>query len=606
MVSPGVVVGEGKVAGHEYMAYGVGCGGTPGDVVTMMVQIPDAFDLGNACLVAAPSSGSRGVYGAVAPVGEWALNRGFAVAYTDKGTGIGAHDLERNSVQLINGETVHAGAAGDAAHFRARLSWSERTAFARAWPHRFAFKHAHSGRNPERWWGEEVLRAIRFAFYVLNRHFGGTAGAPALTRSNTLVIASGISNGGAASLRAAEEDWPDLIDGVVASEPAVQPRTDRSFVIVQGGSTCAKHSRPLLEYYISGLNLFQACASLSPELFDRAPGNLSDDPGQPDVARNSASAARCQALHALGLLKATALEDQAREAQRILNKDYGLLEEQNWLQPLHHFLSVPQAISVTYANAYGRFGVTDNLCGYSFAATDRSGAPVPLAPAAEAALYAVGSGIPPTGGVNLVNNRIDGGREDRASTPEQNLAAALCLDRLVTGRDRRTGEALVGEGRERHRRLRIGIDQVRAKARLRGKPALIVNGRADGVVAPNHASRGYYGRNLSLEGPESSLRYYEVTNAHHFDAWNGLFPALSERFVPLHFYLLRALDLMYEHLRGGRPLPPSQVVHTTPRGRTPGGEAPPIEIGTHLPPIAEDTPAEARITFTEGKLVIPD
>ena len=235
VVSPGVVVGEGKVAGHEYMAYGVGCGGTPGDVVTMMVQIPDAFDLGNACLVAAPSSGSRGVYGAVAPVGEWALNRGFAVAYTDKGTGIGAHDLERNSVQLINGETVHAGAAGDAAHFRARLSWSERTAFARAWPHRFAFKHAHSGRNPERWWGEEVLRAIRFAFYVLNRHFGGTAGAPALTRSNTLVIASGISNGGAASLRAAEEDWPDLIDGVVASEPAVQPRTDRSFVIVQGG-----------------------------------------------------------------------------------------------------------------------------------------------------------------------------------------------------------------------------------------------------------------------------------------------------------------------------------------------------------------------------------
>jgi hypothetical protein len=59
----------------------------------------------------------------------------------------------------------------------------------------------------------------------------------------------------------------------------------------------------------------------------------------------------------------------------------------------------------------------------------------------------------------------------------------------------------------------------------------------------------------------------------------------SERFIPLHFYLLRALDLMYEHLGGGRPLPPSQVVHTTPRGRTPGVEAPPIEIGTHLPPI---------------------
>jgi hypothetical protein len=27
----------------------------------------------------------------------------------------------------------------------------------------------------------------------------------------------------------------------------------------------------------------------------------------------------------------------AVEAQRIINEEYGLLEEQNWLQPLHHF-----------------------------------------------------------------------------------------------------------------------------------------------------------------------------------------------------------------------------------------------------------------------------
>lgn len=458
VLGPGTVVGDGKVAGHEYMSYGAAPGGEPGDVVTMLVQIPDAFDVANACLVAAPSSGSRGVYGAVAPVGEWALNHGFAVAYTDKGTGIGAHDLDRNTVQLINGETVDADAAGDAAHFRAWLSASERAAYGRAWPHRFAFKHAHSERNPERSWGEDVLQAIRFAFYVLNQHFGGTASTPVLTRSNTLVIASGISNGGAASLRAAEEDWQDLIDAVVVSEPAVQPPEDGSFVIVQGGTTCTKHSRPLLEYYVSGLNLFQACASLSPELFDQAPGNLADDPAQPGVPRNSASASRCQALHAVGLLQATTLEDQAREAQRILNEEYGLLEEQNWLQPLHHFLYVPQAIGVTYANAYGRFGVEDNLCGYSFAATDASGAPVPLAPAAEAALFAVGTGIPPTGGVNIINNTVDGGREDRVSTPDQNLAGALCLDRLVTGRDPQTGEALVGEERNRHRRIRIGFD----------------------------------------------------------------------------------------------------------------------------------------------------
>jgi hypothetical protein len=40
----------------------------------------------------------------------------------------------------------------------------------------------------------------------------------------------------------------------------------------------------------------------------------------------------------------------AVEAQRIINEEYGLLEEQNWLQPLHHFLDVPQAIC--NANAF--------------------------------------------------------------------------------------------------------------------------------------------------------------------------------------------------------------------------------------------------------------
>ncbi len=36
----------------------------------------------------------------------------------------------------------------------------------------------------------------------------------------------------------------------------------------------------------------------------------------------------------------------------------------------------------------------------------------------------------------------------------------------------------------------------------------------------------------------------------------------TERFVPLHFYLLHALDLMYDHVREGNALPPSQVIST--------------------------------------------
>ena len=51
----------------------------------------------------ATSSGSRGVYGAIGSAGEWGLKRGCAVAYTDKGTGTGFHDLATDTVNLQNG-----------------------------------------------------------------------------------------------------------------------------------------------------------------------------------------------------------------------------------------------------------------------------------------------------------------------------------------------------------------------------------------------------------------------------------------------------------------------------------------------------------------------
>jgi hydroxybutyrate-dimer hydrolase len=75
-----------------------------------------------------------------------------------------------------------------------------------------------------------------------------------------------------------------------------------------------------------------------------------------------------------------------------------------------------------------------------------------------------------------------------------------------------------------------------------------------------------------------------------------------QRFVPLHFYLLHALDLMYDHLRKGKALPPSQVISSTAsRGRTAEGTVPPIEVGTHLPPIGGEPPRAGRIVF-----VIPE
>ena len=46
-----------------------------------------------------------------------------------------------------------------------------------------------------------------------------------------------------------------------------------------------------------------------------------------------------------------------------------------------------------------------------------------------------------------------------------------------------------------------------------------MHGRADNLVPVNHASRPYYGLNKMVEGGESKLRYYEITNAQHFEAF---------------------------------------------------------------------------------------
>src|SRR5262245_64052471 len=59
-----VTTGEGMIAGDEYIAFERGGHGRHN--VTMMVQVPDTFDPSYGCIVAAPSSGSRGVYGAIA------------------------------------------------------------------------------------------------------------------------------------------------------------------------------------------------------------------------------------------------------------------------------------------------------------------------------------------------------------------------------------------------------------------------------------------------------------------------------------------------------------------------------------------------------------
>jgi len=578
-----VTTSEGLIAGDEYIAFENSGHGR----VTMMVQVPDSFSPTNSCIVTAPSSGSRGFYGAIATAGEWGLKHGCAVAYTDKGTGTGAHDLQNNTVNLIRGERANAATAGDSANFIAQISASQRATFNATTPNRFAFKHAHSQANPEKDWGKSVLRSIEFAFDVLNEKFGKRG--VKISKRNTIVIASSVSNGGGASVLAVEQDDDHLIDGLAVGEPNVNPKFRSDFSIVQGNAPpLSAHSRPLISY-ITLVNVFQGCANVA---IPTAPLNIAPSPQ------------RCADLHAKGLLTSTALLDQAAEAQKIIN-DFGILPEQNLVQPGYWFANVSQSISVAYANAYGRFSVLDNLCAYSLASNGvppvPGGPPVALAATNEAQIFGTSNGIPPTSGIALFNNAAPGGpKEDRGSTPNQNLDGALCLRSLATGKDAVTGAPLSGSRRDQAGRIAEGVEDILAVGKLHRIPAIFVTGRNDGILPPNFASRAYFGLNNVVDGSASALHYYEVTNAHHLDSFNQ-FPGYNASYIPLHRYFIQAMDIMYEHLRNGRPLPPSQVVHTTPRGVG----APPI-TAANVPPIADSPPASAQITFTAGQVRIPD
>ncbi|RLJ36357.1 D-(-)-3-hydroxybutyrate oligomer hydrolase [Acidovorax sp. 106] len=592
-----ITASEGKVAGTEYIAFADDGSGRQN--VTLMVQVPASFNPQKPCVITATASGSRGVYGGLS-TGEWGLKRGCAVAYSDKGTGAAPHDLQNDTVPLINGTRATATAAGKNAAFNAGLSASELAAFNAATPNRFAFKHAHSGQNPEKDWGRSTLQAVEFAYYVLNERFGTLDNGQrlkTLNPSNTIVIASSISNGGGAAIAAAEQDTQGLISGVAVSEPAVELPANPG-VTVQRGSTAVAVTGKTLVDFTTYANLYQPCAALAP--------SISSSPYAVAFGAGFAASAlpiapnRCSALVAAGLLTGSTPAAQAEQALQKL-RDYGWEAESSDLHASLAAFEVAPAVAVTFANALSRASVKDHLCGYSYAATTSTGAVGPMAPAALAGMFATGNGVPPSSGVQLINNngKLGAGRDflsvSASGLADWNTAGALCLRNLVTGTDAAA------------QKLQAGVDETRRNGNLRGKPAIIVHGRADALLPVSHTSRPYAALNRKVEGSASKLRYVEVTNAQHFDSFIGLpsvLPGYDTRYVPLHVYLNRALDAMYDHLASGKTLPASQVVRTVPRGGTPGS-APAITTA-NLPPMAATPLVGDAIAITAGSIAIPD
>ncbi len=583
-----VTTSEGKIAGVEYLAFSDD--GSGRENVTLVIQIPNSFDPANPCIETATSSGSRGVYGAIS-VAEWGLKRGCAVALTDKGTGTSPHDLQNDTVALIDGTRTTSAAAGNNAFFRANLTAAELTAFNTATANRFAFKHAHSQRNPEKDWGKFTLQGVEFAFYALNEKFGTLQADGTRLRTikpaNTIVIAAGASNGGGSAIAAAELDTTGLIDGVAAGEPAVEIPTTAGIVIKRGATTIGTSGKSLYEY-VTTSDLYSACASQSAQVA-----------GSPAAAFivPAFAAARCQSLKDAGLLTATTTPIQADEAlQKLHNFGFGVESD-----PLFASLAafeVYSAVAVTYANAYSRASVKDNLCNYSFAATDASGAPTPLAAASLASMFSLGNGVPPSNGVQLVNNASVGGakRSVLSISPstgrtDYNADGARCLRNLLT-----TSTA-----------LQAGIAETYRNGNLHGKPALIVQGRDDALLPVNHTSRPYLGLNKVAEGAASKLSFIEVTNAQHFDSFIGtpsVFAGYDSRYVPLHVYLIRALDAVYANLKNGTALPQSQVVRTVPRGGVPG--AAPAITAANVPTFVATPTAANAITVSGNTVTVPD
>lgn len=436
-------VEPGLIPGVEYTALMKKPAGS-GNVnnVPVAVQIPDHFDPDDPCVFLAPPSGSRGYYGGIA-VGEWGLFEGCAVVLPGKATGTGFHLLGTDEVYDRDGMLTPANDAGRKSQFTVKDT-GKLNHFLDEHPDRVAVKHAHSQINPERLWGDLALKGIEFAFWALNQEFGKDgkvdkgAGAKMANKrrkfrpGNTLVIASGTSNGAGTSLRALERDKKRLIDGLVVIEPNINPNSAGKFVIDFGGDLFAGHGTSLYDS-ITLMGVYAPCAALSPSLTG-TPVNV-DPIGAPLGSR----ANRCQALRDYGLLTEDSLDDQAEEALAILREN-GYYEEEDTLLASHEWLNLWRSLNPTYAAAHGRFAVWDNLCGISFGATAADGMPMSVPPETAAILFSTSSGIPATGGINLINDAAANGPilENLSISPtsglqDLNLDSARCFRYLATG-----------------------------------------------------------------------------------------------------------------------------------------------------------------------------
>jgi hydroxybutyrate-dimer hydrolase len=415
-----------------------------------------------------------------------------------------------------------------------------------------------------------------------------------------------------------------LIDGLAVAAPNAQPGNMAGVTVNFNGAAVAGAGKPLIDYFTYRM-LFEPCASIStsaqasngtrPGWFGGGtdPGALLGQIGGIDL--NTVAVNRCRSLADKGLITGSGTAQLADAALAKL-RTYGWTDPNSDALHASHFRTADIYIAFGYVAAYGKFSVGDNVCGFSLTAFDASGNVTAQAAATQASIFSTANGIGGATGVDVIyNDSIGGARMYLIGTSpstgrvDASLDGELCLRNLVTGIDTVTDAPLTGTALANSQRVRAGIADTLLKGNLRAIPSVIVAGRSDTLLPVDHAARAYTAFNSKVEGG-SNVRYYEIANGQHFDAFiaslaggSGI-DGYDVLFVPVHYYFINAMDLVWARLRNRIPLPPSQVVRTTPRGGTPGA-APPI-TAARVPKISATPAAANTITTANGAINVPD
>ncbi len=156
--------------------------------------------------------------------------------------------------------------------------------------------------------------------------------------------------------------------------------------------------------------------------------------------------------------------------------------------------------------------------------------------------------------------------------------------------------------------VQTGVRETLRTGNLRGKPAIIVHGRADALIPVNFNSRPYFGLNKqSSKARKVKLTYIEVTNAQHFDSLHRqsrLFPGYDSAYIPLHYYFIKAMDAMY-----AQPDAKRAAAAVTGRADGPARRYAGSGAGDHpanVPPIVSAPSAGNQITFSGNTVTVPD